>query len=173
MPNLHRLWIVAMALLACPAWGQTTQPATRPAARSAEEVLGDLLRPSRSAAQPLQPVASGTMTDRTTGPGAVAPGAATMNVLREGTYIVDRVGRLNHAADGQQWEFVFESDGRAMQDPPLVILPNLKLMEMEKAVNSLSRDLRFRVTGMLTEYRGRNYILLEKAVVVPEALQQF
>ena len=55
----------------------------------------------------------------------------------------------------------------------MLILPNLKLMSMESAVTSADRDLRFRVTGMVTEYRGRNYVLLEKVVVVPDAMQQF
>jgi hypothetical protein len=43
---------------------------------------------------------------------------------------------------------------------------------MEDAANAINRDLRFRITGMVTEYRGRNYVLLEKAVVVPDATQQ-
>lgn len=60
-----------------------------------------------------------------------------------------------------------------MKDPPVLILPNLKLMAMENAVSSANRDLRFRVTGMVTEYRGRNYVLLEKVVVVPDPTQQF
>ena len=46
-------------------------------------------------------------------------------------------------------------------------------MAMEDAVQGANRDLRFRATGMVTEYRGRNYILLEKVVVVPEATQQY
>jgi hypothetical protein len=60
-----------------------------------------------------------------------------------------------------------------MQDPPVVILPNLKLMGMEQAVKNSSRDLKFSITGMVTEYNGRNYVLLEKVVVVPDAQQQF
>jgi hypothetical protein len=55
----------------------------------------------------------------------------------------------------------------------MVILPNLRLMQMEESVTSSNRDLKFRVTGMVTEYRGRNYILLEKALVVPDIAQQF
>jgi hypothetical protein len=46
-------------------------------------------------------------------------------------------------------------------------------MTMEDAVKSTNRDLRFRVTGMLTEYRGRNYLLLEKVLVPPEGNAQF
>jgi hypothetical protein len=96
-----------------------------------------------------------------------------MPVIREGSFIVDRTGRLTKSPDGQQFEFHFESDGRAMKDPPVVIIPNLKLMAMENAVNGSNRDLKFRITGMVTEYKGRNYILLEKVVVVPDVTQKF
>jgi hypothetical protein len=70
-------------------------------------------------------------------------------------------------------EFTFESDGQNMQDPPMILLENLKLMAMENAVNGANTDLKFRVTGPVTEYKGRNYLLLEKVSVVPTALQQF
>ena len=60
-----------------------------------------------------------------------------------------------------------------MQDPPLLILPNLKLQAMEDAVSSSNKDQSFRVSGLVTEYRGRNYLLLEKAVVIPDVEQQF
>jgi hypothetical protein len=46
-------------------------------------------------------------------------------------------------------------------------------MAMENAVNGSNRDLKFRITGMVTEYKGRNYILLEKVVVVPDVTQKF
>ena len=75
--------------------------------------------------------------------------------------------------DGQQWEVTFEADGRTMKDPPMLILPNLKLSAMEQAVNASNRDVRFRLTGMVTEYKGRNYILLEKVLAIPEQTQQF
>jgi hypothetical protein len=157
------------------ALAQATQPTTRPAERvlPADQMLNQMLRPSGAApARPLQPMSQAPAIDTSTGSAAVAPGAASLHVLREGTFIVDRTGRLSRGADGQSWELTFEADGRAMKDPPLVVLPNLKLMAMEDAIKSQSRDLRFRVTGMVTEYGGRNYILLEKVVVVPDAAQQ-
>jgi hypothetical protein len=153
------------------ALAQTTQPSTRPL--PADQVLNQMLKPSGTAAKPLQPEPSPPAVDSTTGVSAVAPNSQQINVVREGTFIVDRTGRLTKSADGQNWEFTFEADGRAMQDPPVVILPNLKLMAMEQAVKSSNRDLRFRVTGMVTEYNGRNYLLMEKVVVIPELTQQF
>ncbi len=137
--------------------------------------MSQMLKPQAPGSRPLSPlpeVASGGP-DKTSGAGAVAPAAPVVNVLREGTFLVDRVGRLNRSADASQAELVFESDGTALQDPPLVIIPNLKLMQIEDAAANSTRDLRFRVSGMVTEYRGRNYVLLEKAVVVPEILEKF
>jgi hypothetical protein len=97
--------------------------------------------------------------------------------MREGTPIVNRVGRLTLGGAGTNAaghaEFTFDADGQALRDPPLLILPNLKLMAMEDAVRGASRDLRFRVSGMVTEYRGRNYVLLEKVTVVQDITQQF
>lgn len=158
-----------------PSTGPTTEPTTAPAGRSltAEQMLSRMLRPSPSLSRPLQPTPDGPAMDKGSGAGAIAPGAPTLAVLREGTYVVDRVGRLNRTSDGSQAEFTFDSDGKTMKDPPVLILPNLKLMAMENAVTSANRDLRFRVTGMVTEYRGHNYVLLEKVVVVPDPTQQF
>lgn len=143
-------------------------PATQPS--SPDDVLDRLLQPdSAPTPAPLQPSRpAGPAIDRTTGGGAVAPGAEALPVMREGSFIVDRTGRLTRGADGVSWQIAFEADGKALQDPPMILLPNLKLMAMEDAVRSTSRDLRFRVTGVVTEYRGRNYLLLEKVVVLPD-----
>ena len=159
---------------------QTTRPAgssaatTRPAGKSAEEMLNQLLRPTGEPkpAPGAATVETGAV-DATSGTAAVAPGAPAVTVMREGTDIVNRVGRITRSADGQQWEFTFESDGRTMLDPPVIILPNLNLMKMESTVSGMSRDMRFRVTGEVTEYRGRNYILLRKFMVVSDAEKQF
>lgn len=153
----------------------TASAASTQPAQSSEDVLTRMLRPSGArAAEPLQPsTAPGTMIDQTSGARALAPDAPPTHVLREGDMIVNRTGRLTRSADGQQWEFTFDADGKTLQDPPLIILPNLKLMDMEEAVKSSRRDLRFRITGEVTEYRGRNYVLLQKVLVVPEVTQQF
>jgi hypothetical protein len=140
----------------------------------ADQLLQQMLRPANGPAlQPLQPILDPPVLDQTTGKMVVPDAAQPQTLRREGDYIRDRLGRLTKSADGTQEEFTFESDGRTMQDPPIVILPNLKLMAMENAVNSANRDLRFRITGPVTEYKGRNYILLEKVSVVQDQEQQF
>jgi hypothetical protein len=164
-------WLVLSLLISVPvARAQTTQPSTD--TPPAEQMMNQLLN-SGSGVKALPSATKGPMVDGTSGRAAVAPGAPTLNVLREGTFIVKRVGRLTHSADGQQMEFTFDSDRKAMKDPPVVILPNLKLMQMENAIAGSSRDLRFRVSGVVTEYKGRNYVLLDQVVVVPDVDQQF
>ena len=178
--------VVIASLAACTAWwgsataqtpaGASSGATTRPAGKSAEEMLNQLLRPTgegRSTQPTTAPAVQGGGIDVTSGNAAVAPGAPVVTVMREGTDIVNRVGRLTRSADGQSWEFTFESDGRSMQDPPVVILPNLSLMKMETATAGMSRDLRFRITGEVTEYRGRNYVLLRKWTTLSDAEKQF
>lgn len=148
-----------------------TPPATTRATDPADRTTGEmnrLLAPSSPGGQPLRPTA-GPQTDKTSGVNAVAPGAPSLNVLREGTLIVDRVGRIQKSPNGQQLEFVFDSDGKSMQDPPIILLPNLKLMAIENELSRSDRELKFRISGSVTEYRGRNYILLDKVVVLPDA----
>ena len=166
--------IVLIALISgCSALAQTTQPATSPARQSAEEMLSQMLRPTSQAAQPLQPLpdAGGGAVDRSTGAGAIAPEAPVMNLLPEGSLIVDRIGRLRRVQgtqSGEQgWELTLESDGRRMNDPPLLVLPNKILAQMKSTMIASNADLRFRVSGELTEFDGRNYILVQKAAVVP------
>src|SRR4029453_5539662 len=135
-------------------------------------MLNQPLRPTgdgRSAQPTTAPAVQGGGIDATSGNAAVATGAPVVTVMREGTDIVNRVGRLTRSADGQSWEFTFESDGRSLQDPPIVILPNLSLVALETAVSSSSsRDIRFRITGEVTEYRGRNYVLLRKVTTLSD-----
>jgi hypothetical protein len=156
-----------------------TQPATRPASTpsrslTADEMLSQMLRPppTGTGERVLQPPSDPPLPDKTGGKGAVIPNAPSVTVMREGTFLVDRTGRLTKSADGTA-EFSFEADGRALRDPPVVLVPSLKLVAMEEAVKGANKDLRFRISGMVTEYRGRNHVLLEKVVVMPEAVQQF
>jgi hypothetical protein len=157
----------------------TTSPTSRPAATrrastqpiDAARTLSRMLRPTTPVAKPLQPLPSDRpVVDTTSGKYALPPGAPDAKLVREGTYIVDRIGRLRRTDDGQHEEFVFDSDGAAMQDPPMIILTNLTLMQMENA-SAAARDRKFRVTGQVTEYRGRNCVLLDKAVPVADEIR--
>jgi hypothetical protein len=145
-------------------FAQTTRPTTRPTEPpNPDLMLRQLLSPARPSAKPLEPVDFPQEKDQTSRM-AVAPKVESQNLVREGSYIPERIGRLTRTADGQA-ELTFESDGSALKDPPMIILPNLKLTAMETAVKNSSRDLKFHISGVVTEYNGRNYILLEQVVV--------
>jgi hypothetical protein len=147
---------------------QTDRPTTRPSEpANPDMMLRQLLSPARPSAKPLESVEYEPQQDATSRTG-IAPKTEPQNLVREGSFVIDRVGRLTRAADGHL-EFTFEADGTALKDPPMIIHPNLKLRDMETAVKTNSRDLKFVVTGMVTEYNGRNYILLEKVQVVQES----
>ena len=112
------------------------------------------------------------MQDKSSGATAVKPNAPVVAVRREGTFIIDRLGRLSHTDKGDA-QFSFESDGKALRDAPMLLLPNLLLYQIEEQIKASNRDLKLRVTGMVTEYKGRNYLLLEKVIVPFDASMQF
>jgi hypothetical protein len=175
-PAMSIVILLLSALTGLAQTGPTTQPARQPGdslkSLSADQVLDQMLKPTTNLSRPLEPIPDKPMRDTSGGRAAVKPDAPVANLRREGTFVIDSLGRLTRTRNGQS-ELTFESDGKTLKDPPMLILPNLKLMQMEDSVSGSNRDLKFRVTGMVTEYRGRNYILLEKAVVVPDVTQQF
>ena len=161
----------ALASLAGPATVPAADPATAAATTNpADAILDRLLTPP--ATRPQRPLPAGGLSGETnlatgSGPDAVAPDTRPQPLLREGTYVVDRPGYARRTQDGRV-EFVFASDGSnpdAAGDPPMVLMPNLNLQALENAADG-DPGRRFRVTGRVSEYRGRNHLLLEKVVAV-------
>lgn len=162
--------------LAQTASGPTTQPSSDSTAPlkglSGDQVLNQMLKPTSNPSQQLQPLPDKQGTDKSTGSAALKPGAPKVPLKREGEYLWDRTARITHEANGQT-ELTFDSDGKALRDPPMIVLPNQNLQLMEDQISASSRDLKFHVSGMITEYRDRNYILILRCVVIPDATQQF
>ena len=107
-----------------------------------------------------QPTSRGSTTQPTTAPATV--------YLPEKALVVDRVGRLIHNEKGEP-EFAFDAEPNGVKPPPMVILPNQNLMQMEEAGGRAHREVLFRVTGLVTIYRDRNYILLQRVSIEPAA----
>ncbi len=163
------LFVAIVFAVSISANAQTTQP-------SADQKMNQLLTPPPDYGKPLPTntnAQTGPTMDKTSGPAAVAPVAPNVPVVREGTHRINVSGRLSHSADGQQAIFTFDSDGTTMKDPPMIILPNLKLESMEGVLQNKASDVHFRVSGTITEYKGRNYILLDKVVVMADVEKQF
>jgi hypothetical protein len=163
----HLTSLLFVLAWACAAWAQvaapTTAPTTRPAIPDVDAMMRSLLVPERPRAMPIPPAPDPPPISSIDRP--IKPNPPPQNLVREGTIRFDRLGRLTRNADGQQ-EVTFDGDGQTLSDPPMIVLPNRKLMDMENLIKSTGAEQKFKITGMVTEYNGRNYILLDKAQAV-------
>ncbi len=87
-------------------------------------------------------------------------------LLPDGSRLVDRPGRLTR--EGEYFVFSFESRGQGAPERPVRLLPNRLLEDMEVYSEEGSRPVVFIVSGEVTEYRGVNYLLIQKLLVRPE-----
>jgi len=88
-------------------------------------------------------------------------------LLPEGYYLADRRGRLIITTNYPV--FVFESDGKAMADPPIKLLPNRWLEKMESDVSASPEPIIFRISGEVTCYHNQNFLLLRKVLIERQA----
>lgn len=140
-----------------------TQPVSTPAPLPADSELARMLQ-SSNAPGPIAPEPNPPAVDATSGMAAVKPKAPTNTLTPEGIYVLNRVARLGKMDNGFR-ELVYQSDGEAMQDPPMRILPNQTLKSMEDQAKLSNDPVAFRVSGLITVYKDHNYILIEKAVI--------
>ena len=81
-------------------------------------------------------------------------------VWKEGHVIVDREGRFQYEPESDRWTFHFEADGKSMSEPPVMLHPCQLLEAIEKITRQTTRLAKFRVTGQISLYQGRNYMLV-------------
>jgi hypothetical protein len=130
---------------------------------SSDAVMAELLddRPSIPVVQP-HPSAPG---DRDQEEG-VAPEIEEQDVAHpgRGQSVVDRTVILLPTAEGKWTEVVFESDNHG-QEPPLRALPCGELAKAERINSDRPHEsVRFKVSGVITEYKGKRYLLIRKAL---------
>ena len=76
--------------------------------------------------------------------------------------MVDRVVRIVKCRDGDWWEAHFQSDN-TLREPPLRIHPSLMLVRAQSLSRAMGlADLKLRISGQITYYRGRRFLLLRK-----------
>ncbi len=90
-------------------------------------------------------------------PGGHGAPVAKRKLLREGTFLVDRQGWLRPVGAGR-WAFVFDTTEDGVTDPPMAVMPSLKLAEMRRTVEARPETVTFRVSGTVYVYKGRNYL---------------
>lgn len=88
---------------------------------------------------------------------ALAP-VSPQNLLAEGTYLSRRRGRLVRLGTGA-WIIAFDGDIDTALDPALTIIPCRLLMQMERLPMNSGEGVEVVISGRITTYHGRNYIL--------------
>jgi hypothetical protein len=85
---------------------------------------------------------------------------------RDGYMVIDRVGWIQFDPEGSRWMFTFEADGASLAEPPVVLHPCQLLEVMEKTEHQSGGTIRYRISGQISLYQGRNYLLLRKVLMV-------
>ena len=97
---------------------------------------------------------------------AVAPTDARPLDLPPTMMIVDRLIRIQPSRVDGWLEARFIGDNR-LTEPPMRLLPSARLGEAEKWLEQAhGQTIRLRLSGEITEFRGRRYLLLRS--VIPE-----
>jgi hypothetical protein len=78
------------------------------------------------------------------------------------TVISERMAVLEKVSDNN-FVFVLDSIGRNISGVSLRVLPSQALELTEKIQASVSEKLHFKISGLLTNYKGEQYLLLQKA----------
>lgn len=78
--------------------------------------------------------------------------------------IADRTGFLDFAKDGSY--FGFDGIGRNVDGLQLPLLACQELEKMEKAQKDSAFPVRFKIFGIVTKYKNRNYLFLQRAAIL-------
>jgi hypothetical protein len=82
--------------------------------------------------------------------------------LQQDRVLSDRTGFISPGAEGTGWTFKLDGLGRSLQAGSLLLLPCAVLEGAEVLKTSGAQQIHFRATGIVTEYRGRQYLLLHR-----------
>lgn len=92
----------------------------------------------------------------------------SVDVLPEGRMIVKRKGRLVRGNEGD-WTFAMDSTPDAKADAPLTLLPCANLQRLDTWAGTVGEGGAVEVTGRVTMYRERNYLLVTMFRLLPTA----
>lgn len=97
----------------------------------------------------------------------VAPGQKPPHLLREGTFIINRRGRMVRSKDGSHELFVFEADSKSSPETPMILQACRKLESMEKVVQQRGGSVVFILSGQVHTYHGANYLMPTMMKIAP------
>lgn len=155
----------------------TAMPTTRPAPGSAKaaprkkgpssaDILKGLMQ-DRPGSPVIAPVARPAAVSAA-GPEAAPTAGREIQPLAKGKLVVNRIIRVLATGDGDWKEARFEADN-TLREPPIRLLP-CRLFEWAEGFAGGTKKLR--VSGVVTQYKRRRYLLLRKVLQVRD-LNQF
>jgi len=92
------------------------------------------------------------------------PKTANHPASRQDSILADRTGFIYNT--GHELIFILDALGRNIQPTSLQLLPCQALEQAQQEQSEELDPLRFKVAGVVTEYKGQNYLLLHRAVRV-------
>jgi hypothetical protein len=96
---------------------------------------------------------------------SVAPAGRTPFTPGKKDIVVDRVVRIVKDADSPWWEARFESDN-TLREPPLRLYPCLRLTQVQDKMRNLGfAEYKICISGEISYYKGRRYLLLRKILL--------
>ncbi|MBN1556026.1 MAG: hypothetical protein JXA11_14880 [Phycisphaerae bacterium] len=147
----------------------TSQPTSQPAADTTGSLITQMLRDRPGRAVRIAPSPKRKAEENVE---SVAPAGRTPFSPGKRDLVVDRIIRVIREPDSQWWQARFESDN-TLREPPLRILPGLRLEWIKQMMaDSGKSDMLLRVSGDVTYYKGKRYLMLRK-VLRQRDLDQF
>lgn len=81
---------------------------------------------------------------------------SVVSLVREGTTISRRRGRLTRTARGE-YAIVFDADTQTRGDPPMILMPGMVTQDVERTAERFGEITTFEFSGRVFTYRDRNY----------------
>ncbi|MBI9019427.1 MAG: hypothetical protein JEZ07_19435 [Phycisphaerae bacterium] len=82
--------------------------------------------------------------------------------LREGKTIDNSIGILKFDEVSMRYTFIFQSKGQNLAEPPVFVHPNQRLQAMQ----SYPKNTKFRISGRVSTFQNKVYVLIDKQLVV-------
>ena len=138
----------ASGLLAQPGTPEPGTPAPRPAVVVPRVIVAPAEAPTLEPVRPNQP------------PTAAQDLALNSNppLLREGAFVSGARGQLVKGKSGR-WYAIFDADGSGRMLPPMIVMENANLAAMERVAGREAAGTRVKISGRVTVYRDRNFLL--------------
>ena len=80
--------------------------------------------------------------------------------MKQDSILSDRTGFIKKTADGK-WIFEFDAVGRNTSKVTLDLLPCQTLAAAERKQGKIPGEIRFKISGIVTKYQDRYYLLLQ------------